>query len=153
MRLEYLLDSKRTLVLDGVTERDELLRELSAAAAGAAGLDAGEVERALREREKQAPTSTPEGVAFPHALIEGVGETILVAARAPSGVSMGAPDQPPADIFFCMVGAAEKPWEHVRLLARLARIARGEGALDRIRGAGTPEALHEALVAEDRSHG
>jgi len=152
MRLEYLLDPERTLVLDGLSDRDELLRRLAAAAAGDA-LDPEKVEQGIRKRESDAPTSTPEGVGFPHALIEGVEETVLVAARAPAGVNMGAPDQPPTDIFFCMIGSPEKPWEHVRLLARLARIARGEGALDRIREASTPQALHDALVAEDRAYG
>lgn len=152
MRLEHFLRPERTVVLGGVTTRDELLRRLAETAASA-GVDAGEVETALREREGQASTSTPEGVAFPHALLDGVEETIVVAARAPDGVAMGSADHPPSDIVFCMIGAASAPWDHVRLLARLARIARGAGALDRIRGASDDEALFQTLVSEDRSHG
>ncbi len=152
MRLEHFLHPDRTVVLSGVTTADELLRQL-AETASSAGVDADEVETALRERESQAATSTPEGVAFPHALLEGVTETIVVAARAPDGVVMGKGDHPPSDIVFCMVGAASAPWDHVRLLARLARIARGAGALERIRKAGDGAELYELLVNEDRSHG
>lgn len=152
MRLEHFLRPERTVVLGGVTTLDALLHELAGAAASA-GVDAGEVEVALREREAQASTSTPEGVAFPHALLDGVEETIVVAARTPDGVAMGKADHPPCDIVFCMIGASSAPWDHVRLLARLARIARGPGALDRIRAASDGEALYEALLNEDRSHG
>lgn len=152
MRLEHYLHPDRTVVLNGVTTSEELLRRL-AETASSAGVDASEVEAALGEREKQAATSTPEGVAFPHALLEGVEETIVVAARAPEGVAMGKGDHPPSDIVFCMVGSAGAPWDHVRLLARLARIARGSGALDRIRKASDEAELYEALVSEDRSHG
>jgi hypothetical protein len=38
-------------------------------------------------------------------------------------------------------------------LARLARIARGPGALDRFRGCGDREAFQAALIDEDRKHG
>jgi len=152
MRLEHFLHPDRTVVLSGVTTPDELLKRL-AETASTAGVDAGEVERALHEREGQAATSTPEGVAFPHALLDGVGETIVVAARAPEGVSMGKGDHPPSDIVFCMVGSAKAPWDHVRLLARLARIARGSGALERIRKATDGRELFDTLVSEDRAHG
>ena len=152
MRLEHFLHPDRTVVLSGVTTPDDLMKRL-AETASTAGVDSGEVERALRQREEQAATSTPEGVAFPHALLDGVEETIVVAARAPDGVTMGKGDHPPSDIVFCMVGSASAPWDHVRLLARLARIARGSGALERIRKANDAAELYETLLSEDRAHG
>ena len=152
MRLEHFLDAERTVVLTGVGSSAELLNRL-ASVASEAGVDGAALESALAEREEQMPTSTPEGVAFPHALLAGLDETIVIAARVPDGVVMGKGDHPPADIVFCMVGAADKPWDHVRLLARLARIARGPGALDRLRKANDAAGFYEALVAEDRSHG
>ena len=151
MRLENYLDPARALVFEGVSDVDDLLSRL-AAAASAAGVDESALRDALRAREASAPTSTPEGVAFPHALLEGVSETIVVAAKVPGGVVMGKADHPPADVVFCMVGSAESPWDHVRLLARLARIARGEGALDRIRASSTDAELFDALLTEDRAH-
>ena len=151
MRLEQYLDPERTLVLDDVGGVDELLGRL-ASAARSAGVDASELESSLRDRESRAPTSTPEGVAFPHALLESVDETLVVAAVVKGGVQLGKADHPPSDVIFCMVGSAKSPWDHVRLLARLARIARAEGALERFRSATSGEELYAELVREDRSH-
>ncbi|MFG0273820.1 MAG: PTS sugar transporter subunit IIA [Phycisphaerales bacterium] len=154
MQLEGYLDQARTLVLSGVADRDELLRRLAEASQPALpGRTVEELVAALQERETSMPTSTPEGVGFPHAMLPGLEETVVTPARLIPGVAMGAPDHPPVDIVFCMFGSSDRAWDHVRLLARLARIARGPGALEHLRGAKTSEAFFTALVEEDRSHG
>lgn len=151
MKLETYLSPSRTRVLDGIADADALLAVLAETASGE-GVDREALLAALRERESAAATSTPEGVAFPHALMAGLDHTIVVAVRVAGGVMMGKADHPPSDVIFCMVGSAEKPWDHVRLLARLARLARGPGALDRIRAASSDQELYDTLVSEDRSH-
>ena len=151
MKLETYLDPSRTRVLDGIADADALLTVLAETASGV-GIDPAALLEALRERERAAPTSTPEGVAFPHALLAGLDGTVVVAVKVNGGVMMGKADHPPSDVVFCMVGSAEKPWDHVRLLARLARLARGPGALDRIRAASNDRELYDTLVSEDRAH-
>lgn len=153
MRLASYVTEDRVLVLEKVQDRDALLRALAeAAAAFVPDHDADDLYQSLRTREEQMPTATPEGVAFPHALLGDSTETIVLAAKVSPAVAMGGATQPATDIVFCMIGSAQRPWDHVRLLARLARIARGEGALGRLRKAGTPSELHSALLKEDESH-
>jgi len=154
MQLESYLNPNRTLVLRDVADREDLLRRLAEASQPAMpDRTVEELIAALREREDSMPTSTPEGVGFPHAMLPDLEETIVVPARLIPGVAMGSADHPPVDIVFCMFGSSDRPWDHVRLLARLARIARGPGALDHLRKADTSEAFYEALVEQDRSHG
>lgn len=153
MRLEPLLRSDLTFVFEDVRDRDELLSRLARSAAHCApSLDSGAILRALIDREEQTPTATEEGVAFPHAMLADVKETLLLIAKVKPPVPFGDANTPP-DLIFCMIGSSAKPWEHVRLLARLARIARGAGALDRLRNADTPDELLERFIDEDRSHG
>ena len=52
----------------------------------------------------------------------------------------------------CIVGAEERPFGHVQLLARLARVVRHEDARDRILAATDAGALRDALITEDRAH-
>ncbi len=152
MRLEEHLKPEHMLLLEDVADRDALLEALARKGAEVfPQLSEAQLLTALQEREAQAPTSTPEGVGFPHALLPEVKETAVIVAKLPQGVQLSQ-EHPPVDLVFCMIGAAEAPWRHVRLLARLARLARAEGALDRFRQAATPEALYEALLAEDRAH-
>ncbi len=153
MRLEPLLRSDLTFVFEDVRDRDEVLTQLAKAAAKAApSLDSGAILRALIDREEQTPTATEEGVAFPHAMLPDVAETLLLIAKIKPPVPFGDADTPP-DLIFCMIGSSAKPWEHVRMLARLARISRGAGALARLREADTPDELLERFIEEDRSHG
>jgi len=154
MQLEGYISASRTLILEGVADRDDLLRRLAEASQPALpGRAVEELYEALREREESMPTSTPEGVAFPHAMLPELDDTVVTPALLRPGLTMGAPDHPPVDIVFCMFGSVDRAWDHVRLLARLARIARGPGALERMRAATDAESFYTALVEEDRSHG
>lgn len=153
MRLESFLKKSHVLVLSDPSSRNDVFQRIAeAAAASMAGSPVSDLVTALMAREEQMPTSTPEGVGFPHALLPAIDETLVIVALLKPGISFGVADHPPVDLVFGMFGSSEKPWEHVRLLARLARIARGEGALERIRAAEDEESLYEALIEEDRSH-
>lgn len=153
MQLSEFLDPDLIFVLEDVSTHEALIERLAAAAGKALpGAGADRIAAALREREEQSPTSTPEGVGFPHALLPQLERTIVIVARLPKGVPSAVEDHPPVDLVFCIVGGSEEPWRHVRLLARIARVARGPGALKRFRSAESAEALLEALREEDRTH-
>lgn len=154
MRLEPILSPDLTFIIEGAADRDAVLMRFAEVAAKRSEVHSAEaIYGALQAREQQTPTATEEGVAFPHAMLGGLEQTLLIVARLKPAVSFGGTDLPAPDLVFCMIGSTEKPWEHVRLLARLARIARGAGGLDRLRKAHTSDELFAALVEEDRAHG
>lgn len=177
MRLEPLLEPERTLVVEDPGDAEGVLERVAALGARACGsaCDTGTLLETLREREGTYPTSTAEGVAFPHAVLEQVGETIVVALLLRKGVKFpasggdgkgsvagavgGSAAGSPAggghevDLVFGMFGPASKPFQHVRLLARLARVVHSESARRRLRGAAGDAEFLERLVEEDRSHG
>jgi PTS system nitrogen regulatory IIA component len=154
MRLEPILKPDLTFQIENAADRDDVLKRLADSAAAFTSNHSAEVLfNALLERESQTATCTPEGVAFPHALLPDVDETLLIVARLKPAVSFTTTDMPAPDLIFCMIGSTEKPWEHVRLLARLARVARGQGALDRIRTAESASDMYTVLLEEDRAHG
>ena len=154
MRLEPLIQPELTFVIDDAKGRDDLIGKLADRIADAIdGVDAAALEAALIACEEQAPTSTPEGVAFPHAMYDGVRDSFVAAALVPGGVKFGHRDHPPADVVFVLVGPAESAWQHVSVLARLARICHTPNALGAIRAAGDGQALYDCLCAEDARHG
>lgn len=154
MRLEPLIKPELTFVLDGVKGRDELLGNLADSIAAASdNIDGAALEAALTAREEQAPTSTPEGVAFPHAMYDGAEETFVAAALVKGGVRFGHKNHPPVDVVFVLVGPPDSAWQHVSILARLARICHAPNALSCIRGAGDAQSLYDCLCAEDARHG
>lgn len=141
------------MVLDGLGDRAALFRAVAEAAAGRlSGEGPDRLFEVLEEREQRYPTSTPEGVAFPHAMIAEIEQTLLLPVLAKPAVSFGVQGHPPSDVVFAIFGAESKPFQHVQLLARLARVVRTAGALDRLRSAGTGAELVERLIDEDRAH-
>ena len=153
MRLEEFCKPELALILNGVRSRDAALEVIANAVAPMIpGVDPERLLASLIDRESKTPTSTPEGVAFPHTLMPGLEQTIVVVATAKPAINFGVKGHPGSDVLFAMFGPEERPWDHVRLLARIARVARGSGALERFRQATSSEALFEALIAEDRSH-
>lgn len=154
MRLEPILHPGLTAVLLGLKSRDEALTAIAQrgtqkfpAVSQAAFL------AALKDRETKYPTGTPEGVAFPHALLPEVPETAVVCLLLKPPVKWGGRNQPGQDVIFAILGNSDAPWEHVRLLARLARVVRGAGALERLRACSDGKELFHLLVEEDRAHG
>ncbi len=154
MQIAPLLKLECVICVEGRVARDELLGMIAQRAAAASGtLAADAIFAGMMTREEQMATATPEGVAFPHTLLEGVDETMVIACQVRSGVSFAAGKHPDSTMVFAMVGSKDRPFEHVRLLARLAQIAQEEGVLERMRGAADEAALYEMLLEEDRAHG
>jgi mannitol/fructose-specific phosphotransferase system IIA component (Ntr-type) len=60
-------------------------------------------------------------------------------------VDFAAPDGKPVDLVFLLLSPTEVPAMHLAVLARLSRILRAPGVADRIREAGGPESVAEAL--------
>lgn len=154
MRLEPTLKPDAVLLLASPSSRDAVLGAL---ADRAGGLFPGVTPKALLqgmiEREARFPTGTPEGVAFPHVLLPQIDQTAVIPALLRPGVRWSLHNHPAQDLVFAMFGHSDTPWEHVRMLARLARIARGPGALERLRSAPDAQSLYQLLLAEDRSYG
>ena len=136
---------------DAPVEATVLIRTFAEQMASAAGLASPTLEQAFTERLRRGGVATPEGVAFPHAVIAGVQRTVVGLALIPGGVRLDSA-QPASDLVFAIAGDAARPWEHVRLLARLSRIAVDESARRRLRECRSDDALLACLLQEDARH-
>ncbi len=153
MKLTEFIRPELCWVLDSAESRDDLLKQLTSRIGEAEPtVDADLIYAALIEREEKGSTSTPEGVAFPHAMIQQAERSFVAAAIVKRGVKFGHKAHPASDVIFVLVGPKEAAWDHVRLLARLARICHTPGALKAMRQAADGDGLHRCLVAEDNRH-
>ncbi len=150
MALTPLLNAEQAIVMSHADSRDAVLTAIAERASSLTGLPADAICAALTEKEDAQSTATPEGVAFPHALLDGLDATVLVPVLCRGGVAFGKGQD--CDVIVGMFGAASKPFEHVRVLARLARVLNAPGALERIRASVDAHGLVEALAHEDARH-
>jgi PTS system nitrogen regulatory IIA component len=106
----------------------------------------------LLEREAQQSTGIGGGIALPHAVVGGLEVTALLVGRCREGLDFAALDSLPVDLFFLLLSPPDAKDEHLRLLARVARIVTPEETLAELRGAKGPEELFQMLLEQDARH-
>ena len=115
-------------------------------------LDGEELLDRLLEREAQQSTGIGDGLALPHAIVHGLERTALVVGRCREGLDFHALDSKPVDLLFLLLSPPDARNEHLRLLARLARIVSPEETLAELRSAAGPEELFRMLLEQDARH-
>jgi PTS system nitrogen regulatory IIA component len=134
-------------------DKGELIRSLAAEiATRLPELDGDLLHERLLEREQQQSTGIGHGLAIPHAMLPGLDHSIVVVGRAVRALDFAALDAAPVDLFFLLLSPPDQTSQHLRVLARLARILDDDATLARLRSAPDADALYAALIAEDARH-
>jgi nitrogen PTS system EIIA component len=128
--------------------KKQVLHEMSSVMAKALGLDARLVHEAVLERERLGSTGVGEGVAIPHARIESLSRPVAGFARLLEPADFEAIDERPADLIFMLLAPTDSGADHLRALARAARVFRQERIRTALRQAQTSEAVL-AILAPD----
>jgi len=115
-------------------------------------VDEPELLERLLAREAQQSTGIGDGLALPHAMVQGLERTLLVVGRASEGLDFAALDSQPVDLFFLLLSPPNAADQHLRALARVARIIGAEDMLQRLRSAEGADELFRMLLAEDARH-
>jgi nitrogen PTS system EIIA component len=119
-----------------------------AVAAASLGLDASEVAEALLERERLGSTAFGRGMAIPHARLDGISGVRALVLQFAKPVDFDAIDALPVDLVFVLLSPTDAGADHLKALAQVSRFLRDEGAVARMRGARTAEALYAILTGE-----
>ncbi len=100
----------------------------------------------LKEREAQGTTALGNGVAFPHARLEGVREFVVGMAMKRKPVHFDAVDGKKCRFFVFVLGPENAPTEHLQALAGLSRVMGARAVHAELAKAKSSEALHEAFA-------
>ena len=144
-RLTALLSPERVLTWDQPMDRDSVLRQLvEKAVKGTDGLRADDVANAVLKRENEGSTFLTEGIALPHARIEGLPGPLLALGRARQGVT-GVPVSQPGQLVWLILSPVRDPEIQIRLLAAASQMATNQPLLRDMMSAATPEEVIAAL--------
>lgn len=121
--------------------RQSALHALCAAAAQSLGLQPRLIYEAVMERECLGGTGVGEGVAIPHARLEGLDRPVGAFARLTSPVDFDAVDQRPADLVFMLLAPLHAGADHLKALSKVCRAFRRPEFRERLRAAQTREAV------------
>lgn len=152
MRLrEYL---RNDLVLPGLDASDaaEALGRLAEAMADRGVVrEAAPLRGLLLAREAAHTTSLGNGVAVPHATLEGVDGSVIGIGIAPEGVPFGAPPER-VDVVFLLLSPRDQSSMHIKLLARIARLVRHPDFVERLRRARSAQDVLDEIERVDAEH-
>lgn len=152
MLLRELLAEERIGLGVRVLDRRGALEAVAARLASAApeGPSTAAIVEVLAAREALSSTAIGSGVAVPHGRVPGLERFVGALVVVPEGgVAFDALDGAPVNLLFGLVGPERGAAEHLKCLARIARLLRDAATRERLRAAGScAEALAVVLDAD-----
>jgi nitrogen PTS system EIIA component len=126
-----------------------LMQQMANLAAQRLGVKSAAVLGGLNEREQIGSTGFGQGVAIPHAKIDGLERVYGLFARLGEPVDYKAIDNRPVDLVFLLLSPPDAGAEHLKALAAISRVTRDAATLERLRGARSRDALAALLLGAD----
>jgi len=148
MDIGDLLIGDAIVVRPGASSKRQALHLVAETAAEALGFDESQIFDALLEREALGSTGLGAGVAVPHARLAGLDRVCAVFVKLETPVSYDAVDDRPVDLLFALFAPPREGAEHLRALAAVSRTLRSADMRQRLRQAGTADAIR-ALFVQD----
>ena len=145
--LSDLLEPQSVLADVSAGTKRALFTTLGATASTVWDLDASMVATGLSAREKLGTTGFGGGIAVPHARIEGLTSVRGIFARLMRPIDFVAVDELPVDLVFMLLSPPDAGADHLKALARVSRRLRERGLAEKLRGAGSPDAIYALLTA------
>jgi len=146
MELADILSEESVLVCADITTKHEILVKLSQKVAALTGQSEAEIFEALNDRESLGSTGLGNGIAVPHgkfAPLKGVMAVFMKLARP---VDFESVDDQPVDIVMMLLAPMGAGADHLKALARVARILRTDSVADALRQTNDPDRLYAILT-------
>lgn len=131
--------------------KKQVLQTLATKAAESAGLDPRAVFDVLLARERLGSTGIGQGVAIPHGRMSGLDRIHGLFARLDRPIPFDASDDRPVDLVFVLLAPEGAGADHLKALARIARLLRDDRSADALRNASDKKAIYALLTRASRS--
>lgn len=145
------LFSAETVIVDvNVSSQKQLFQDIATRLVEAHELTdiaSRDIVSAAMERERLGSTGVGNGVALPHARIEGLDKVVAAFVRLSEPMDFDSIDGRPVDLVAFLLAPENAAGAHLRALARVSRTLRREENRSRLRSA--PDALSIFTILSD----
>ena len=132
--------------------KKQLLNDLADLASKKTGLNCQEIFQTLLEREKLGSTGVGNGIAIPHGKIPGLTELTGLVAFLDKPIDFDALDDEPVDVVFLLLAPEAGGADHLKALARVARVLREPETLEKLLNSLDAESVHALLAVAQTPH-
>jgi PTS system nitrogen regulatory IIA component len=134
-----------------VNSKKQVLQELSAKAAELTGQSERAIFEILLQREKLGSTGVGNGIAIPHGKMPKLGKLFGLFARLDRPIDFEALDGQPVDLVFLLLAPEGAGADHLKALARVARLLRDQDVAKKLRQSRDADALYAVLALPSAS--
>jgi PTS system nitrogen regulatory IIA component len=147
MPLDDLIAPNAVLPALKVNGKKQALQELAAKAAELTGGNERAILDVLIQREKLGSTAVGNGIAIPHGKLPNLPHLFGIFARLARPIDFEALDGQPVDLVCLLLAPEGAGADHLKALARIARLLRGQDVARTLREAEDGEAIYAILCA------
>src|SRR5881398_1704449 len=134
-----------------VNSKKQVLQEIAAKAAELLGQNERTILEILMQREKLGSTGVGNGIAIPHGKLAKIGKLFGLFARLERPVDFEALDGQPVDLIFLLLAPEGAGADHLKALARIARLLRDGDVARKLRASRDAEAIYAVLALPSAS--
>ena len=130
----------------------QIIAELADLACGAGGVrNKKSLIDAIAQREQLGSTAIGNGVAIPHAKIDGIKQAMLVLGRSSEGVDFNSLDGGKTHLFFMLISPKEDIGTHLKILAKISHLIKDRFMVGLFRKAKNKKEVLSTILTLERS--
>jgi PTS system nitrogen regulatory IIA component len=134
-----------------VNSKKQVLQELAAKAAALSAQSERAILEALQQRERLGSTGVGNGIAIPHGKLPKLNKVFGLFVRLEQPIDFDALDGQPVDLIFLLLAPESAGADHLKALARVARLLRNGEIARKLRESRDAEALYAVLAMPSAS--
>jgi nitrogen PTS system EIIA component len=129
-----------------VATKKQAIQELAVKAAELTGHNERAIAEILLQREKLGSTGVGNGIAIPHGKLPKLNQLFGLFARLERPVDFESLDSQPVDLIFLLLAPETAGADHLKALARVARLLRDPDVAQKLRTSDDADALYAMLA-------
>ena len=145
MNMSLILSEERVFSCVEADSKRALFEEAAKVFAKEEGLDSAKVFEALWERENLGSTAYGEGIAVPHARMDGLNKVVALFARLKKGIDFDAYDGKDVDLVAVIISPEKSGEDHLLALSAFSRVLKNSEACKKLRQAKSTHDIYTIL--------
>ena len=151
MKIEGILSEKYIVLNLELASKSQVIEKMLSLVSDHAGVaDSKRLRDDVLKREQEMSTGIGKSIALPHAKTEGVTEPVMAFATLSNEMDFDSLDCEPVRLVFLLATPEEMLAEHLKLLARITRLAGREDFRQRLILSSSPADVLELFRGEEK---
>ena len=146
MELADILSEESVLICTDIKNKQDVLHRLADKVSALTGHPAQDIFEALSGRESLGSTGLGNGIAVPHGKLVGLKGVVAVFMKPTKPVEFESVDDRPVDLIMMLLAPTGSGADHLKALARVARVLRTDSVAESLRRANDPARLYAILT-------